>query len=203
MDGSRGLSLYLPKIVQYNVRYRIHLREHGFESLLKRLADEAPALAGENEAMESLRDWWLREKRLASYDIQCYNIKDKITVLGHEFDGLSDVVKHTAMCGREFYTGFESWTQTGNDRSAEVSVGKIYLNYPVFDSFDLRDDRTYQNYLFRRFPITSADMEDVFKTPRMANFCMVHERIPKDKLPLLYYRGDGGYMLLAAEHIVG
>ena len=78
-----------------------------------------------------------------------------------------------------------------------VHIGHFYESYPVFDSYDLADDRTYQNYIFCATPITENDMKDAFKNFHGFNFSMVHENMPEENLPILYYRGDGKYMLLA------
>lgn len=78
-----------------------------------------------------------------------------------------------------------------------VHISHFYESYPVFDSYDLGDDRIYQNYIFRPAPITEANMKDAFCTFHGFNFSMVHENISEENLPILYYRGDGKYMLLA------
>ena len=79
------------------------------------------------------------------------------------------------------------------------SQGEFYENYPIFDSYDLGDDRTYQNYIFRKNEITKQDMEIAFAVYHKGDFCIVHERIPENMLPILYYRGEGNYMLLATN----
>ena len=43
-------------------------------------------------------------------------------------------------------------------------------------------------------------MEQYFKTVSSPmDFCMVHEEIPKEFLPILYYNGDSDHVLLATE----
>ena len=66
-------------------------------------------------------------------------------------------------------------------------------------TYDSCDNRTYQNYIFRTSPIAEEDMKEALKIPLNFNFCMVHEHIPKERLPILYYSGEGEYMLLAFE----
>jgi hypothetical protein len=44
-----------------------------------RLIEEASQLKEENVLLHRLREWAAEEK-LADYDIQCYNIKDKVNV---------------------------------------------------------------------------------------------------------------------------
>ncbi|MBE6303613.1 MAG: hypothetical protein E7089_06725 [Bacteroidales bacterium] len=186
------------KIVQYNTRYRNYLRRYGVNILIIRFIIEAPQLIKETSLLNHLRKWAAKEK-LADYDIQCYNIKDKVTILGHTFNGLKDIREHVELCGREGYDGLHCWSPTEVEPYEDVHVGHFYDNYPVFDSYDLGDDRTYQNYIFRNSPIAEANMKETFCTFHGFNFCMVHENIPEDRLPILYYSGDGKYMLLATK----
>ena len=196
-DTTYSLSRYaLCEIVQYNICYRNHLRRHGVEDLIIRLIEEAPQLKEEKVLLHRLREWAAEEK-LADYDIQCYNIKDKVTILGHTFYGLKDIREHVELFGSEGYDGLHCWSPTEVEPYEDVHIGHFYENYPVFDSYDLGDDRTYQNYIFRTAPITEEDMKKSFRTFHGFNFCMVREDIPKERLPILYYKGCGKYMLLA------
>ncbi len=188
----------LCEIVQYNTCYRNHLRRHGVEDLITRLIEEAPQLKDEKVLLLHLREWAENEK-LADYDIQCYNIKDKVTILGHTFNGLSDIKRHIELVGYQGYDGLHCYSPMIADMCEDVHVGHFKENYPVFDSYDLSDDRTYQNYIFRAEPITEEVMQKAFRTNHVFNFCMVHEDIDEILLPILYYSGDGKYMLLASK----
>lgn len=188
----------LTEIVKYNVSYRDYLREYGIDSLIKMITDEIPELVDDKKALKHLREWATKEK-VAIYDIQCYNIKDKITVLGHTFDGLEDVIKHRELIGKEFLRGFDCFALHSVNVYSDIHIGELYENYPIFDSYDLGDDRTYQNYIFRKNEITKQDMETAFAVYHKGDFCIVHEQIPENMLPILYYRGEGNYMLLATN----
>ena len=188
----------LTEIVKYNIFYRDYLREHGIDSLIKKIIEEVSELSEDKKALNHLREWATKEK-VAIYDIQCYNIKDKITVLGHTFDGLEDVIKHRELIGKEFIRCFDCFSPQNINVYSDIHIGELYENYPIFDSYDLGDDRTYQNYIFRKDKISRQDMETAFAVYHKGNFCMVHEQIPINLLPLLYYNGDGNYMLLATK----
>jgi hypothetical protein len=72
------------------------------------LIDEAPQLKEEKVLLHRLREWAAEEK-LADYDIQCYNIKDKVTILGHTFNGLKDIRRHIELSGRSGCGSLHCW----------------------------------------------------------------------------------------------
>lgn len=189
----------LAEIVQYNICYRDYLREFGIKSLADRLIGESAELKDDKAALDYLYEWRQEEQHIADYDIQCYNIKDDITILGHTFHGLKDIIGHRGIIGKEFFSGFECFTPEKTEKYPDIHIGEIYQNYPIFDSYDLSDDRTYQNYIFRNKAISEEDMRVAFQIPHESNFRMVHENIPQELLPILYYSGDGKYMLLATS----
>lgn len=188
----------LTEIVKNNVFYRDYLREYGIDSLFKIIVDEVPELSEDKRALNHLREW-IAKDGIATYDIQCYNIKDKITVLDHTFDGLEDVIKHIELIGKEFMRGFDCFPPQNINVYSDIHIGELYESYPIFDSYDLGDDRTYQNYIFKKDKISRQDMETAFSVCHQGDFCMVHEQIPTSLLPILYYKGDGNYMLLATK----
>lgn len=192
-------SFTLAEIVRYNICYRDHLRQFGIKSLADRLIGESVELKDDKAALNYLYEWWQREQYVAAYDIQCYNVENEITVFDHTFHGLKDIVRHRGIIGKEFFSGFECFIPEKTDECPDIHIGEIYQNYPIFDSYDLSDDRTYQNYIFRNKAISEDDMRETFRIPYASNFCMVHENIPQEQLPILYYSGDGKYMLLATS----
>lgn len=64
----------LTEIVKYNVFYRDYLREYGIDFLIKKIIEEVPELSEDKKALNHLREWTVKEA-IATYDIQCYNIK--------------------------------------------------------------------------------------------------------------------------------
>ena len=188
----------LTEIVKCNVGYRDCLRDSGIDSLVKKITDEVPELADDTDALNHLREWATREK-VAMYDIQCYNIKDEVTILGHTFYGLDDIINHRELIGERFMQRLDCMVPKDADGYPDIHIGALCEDYPVFDSYDLGDDRSYQNYIFRKNEITKEELETVYAVYHGVNFCMVHEQIPSDLLPILYYNGDGNYMLLATN----
>jgi hypothetical protein len=189
-----------PDIIKYNVCYRDYLRDYGMEMLLKRLVKDVPELAKDEKLLQSIQKWYDKEgKTLSGYDIQCYNIRDTITVLGHEFHGLEDVMAHSSAYGRIGSSDMTLNECTPQKKALNLYISELYARYPIFDSFDVGDDRTYQNYVFTHEPVDSARMDEIFKVGHRMNYCMVHENIPDHLLPMLYYCGDGDYMILAQK----
>ena len=190
--------IYLQDIVAYTLRYRDYLRENGIDATIQLLIDEVPELKEEAKALDWLREYYTDEE-VASYDIRCYDIRDKITVLGHEFKGLKDVIAHSSMAGVNHYSDVTVYERTPRKRKNGIAVVELYEHYPVFDSYDMGDDRTYQNYFFINGDVSAEDVEKRAKLSDGVNYCMVHEDLPEEMLPVLHYNGDGDYMLLAQK----
>ena len=185
-------------IVRYNVRYRNHYRKFGFFALMALLLYDECLLVKESDSIKylsgALKNW-----KIADYDIQCYNINDEITILGQTFKGLEDIRKNVEICCRFGTKGINGFVPKENDGFNNIHVGLIYENYPTFDSFDYADNRTYQNYIFRKDSITVSDIKKCKEIWHCMNFCMLHEDIPEEMLPMLYYCGEGNYMLLTSS----
>lgn len=118
-----------------------------------------------------------------------------VTILGHTFNGLEDVIRHRAIIGKNRFMGVECFRPSEINEYTDIHIGELYESYPIFDSSDLGDDRTYQNYIFRTVSVVETDMKETYGMPHGCNFCMVHENIPVHLLPILYYKGDGDYMI--------
>lgn len=196
-----GLSVYIMDIVLYNIRFRDCLREEGIEGVIKKLFDEAPEIAYETDALDNLKEKWRgrMKERIADYDIRCLPKDDWILIEDCLFDGLNDIDSQAEICGNPRHL-FKKWyTREGYIRNpAGMHVGDIYENYPVFDSYDVGDNRCYHNYVFSRVPLTEEMMEEYCnKISSHFNNCMVHEDIPEVLLPIIYYNGDSDYVLLA------
>lgn len=198
-------SSLLADIVLYNVCYRDHLRKRGLKSLEQRLIAEAPELKDDRKALEQLRKRLEKVGPIADYDIQCHDIGHHFTIFGHTFHGLADVYEHSRRY-RDYGEALEA-------QSSGVYVEAYHESYPQFDSFDACDNRTYQNYTFREIPCSDTPKQNRFPgyfeanhyhmccsvLPKHDRFphCMVHEDIPSESLPILYYPGDGKFFLLA------
>lgn len=196
-----GLYVYIDKIVMYNIRFRDCLRTYGIEGVIKMLIDEAPAVAQDTKVLDDLRSKWTNrmKEHIADYDIQCLPKNGRICINGCRFDGLEDIEAQVEISGSPGYL-FRSWYkhEEYKQNSLGLHVGNIWRSYPKFDSSDACDGRCYNNYVFSKSSLTEEMMEDYcsrIKAP--FDSCMVHENIPADLLPILYYDGDSDCVLLA------
>ncbi len=198
--NDRDIYHTLRNIVQYNVRFRRILQNKDVGLLIFHLTNEDASL-GHRYFEKHLLDLYnyFNNNPIADYNIQCYNIKDDVTILGHTFHGLDDIVKHIEISCECKDSETYIYRPDELEEYPDIHVGCIYEHYPVFDIFDMGDRRTYQNYIFRKESITDDELTKTLKINHNFNFCMVHEEIDNDLLPILYYSGDGNYMLLATK----
>ena len=198
-----GLSYFIDNIVKYNVRFRDCLREKGIDGVIEMLAREAPEIATDTKAIDNFK--WLWQERMkehiADYDIQGMSKDSRICIEGCWFEGLKDIRSHAELCGNPKHSFLRWLVPRGyNNQSTNLHVGLIWESYPVFDSSDSSDGRTYDNYVFSNEPLTDVRMEQYCKRiPKGSNACLVHEYIPEELLPILYYNGDSNYVLLATR----
>lgn len=194
-ETENRLRYYLGNIVLFNVRYRDIFRAGGAETLYPALFKEAPALQKEKSALKSLEDALDRRGRLGDYDIQCISVNDSFCVHGRVFDGLNDVRKNVELYMRRRREPSES--KHYQHRLGDVHVLCYYEPFPIFDSSDWGEDRTYCNFFFKNWRFGVSDFRRIDEIPDDGNLNKANERLPfVNEMPLLYYPGDGDSMLL-------
>lgn len=196
-----GLSVYIDKIVMYNICFRDCLRMHGIEGVINMLIEEAPAIAQDTKALNVLRSKWKNEmnEHIADYDIQCLPKDSPMFIRGSWFKGLEDIKSYVETSGNPRHR-FARWIRREEYKRhpSVLHVGNIWESYPMFDSSDASDGRSYNNYIISCNPLVEPMMEIYCSQVSVhSNFCMVHEDIPPYLLPILYYDGDSDYVLLA------
>ena len=198
-----GLYVYIEEIVFYNVRFRDCLREKGVEGVIKMLIEEAPIIALDFKGINHLKKVWHERLKeyIADYDIQCLSKNGQICIEGYRFDGLEDIEAQAEMSGNPRHT-FSKWYARKEYKHNPIGlhIGNIWESYPVFDSYDSADDRSYNNYMISHQPFSEDLMEQYCKQIKVhSNACMVHEDIPPSLLPIIYYNGDSDWVLLASK----
>ena len=187
----------LDRFIQYNIVMRDILRQKGIEALLEDIFAIVPKDNISALTIRYITKYWT-ENPIADYDIQMYHIDDDIAILGHTFHGLKGVRQHCEMIasmGSQLYC----FPTKEHIPLENIHVGMIDKSYPKFDSYDYSDTRCYENYIFAPQPITKEQMQQYANIKQESNYCMVHEHIPAEHLPILYYVGDGPYMVLATK----
>lgn len=193
-------TFHLGDIFQYNVYYRKYCREHGIDETVELMLREAPALRGDKKAINEIYRRYDDIEQLGDYDIQCYNIQDTIELFGKKIHGLEQLHDCSEIFVGEYYSKPDVWRPEKERPSIEgLHIGQMYMSYPKFDSSDWGDDRTYQNYIIRDHPIGNVEMFRFHDLPSGSNAIRVHEHIPESMLPMVYYSGDGNYMLVATK----
>ena len=199
-----GLYVYIEEIIFYNVRFRNCIREKGVDGVIEMLIEEAPIIALDFKGINHLKRVWHErmKEHIADYDIQCLPKYSRICVEGCWFDGLEDIEAQAEMNGNPSHTFFR-WNARKEYKHNPMGlhIGNIWECYPVFDSYDSADDRSYNNYMISHQPFTEDLMEQYCKQIKVhSNACMVHEDIPRSLLPILYYNGDSDWVLLASKN---
>ncbi len=196
---SNRIGCELDRLIQYNIVLRDMLRQKGIEALLDDIFSVVPKDKVDERMIQRIIRYWT-ENPIADYDIQMYHIDDDITIMGHTFHGLKGVRQHCEMIasrGSQLYC----FPTKKHIPLENIHVGIIEKDYPKFDSYDYSDTRCYENYIFAPEPITEPLIQKYTKIGVESNYCMVHEKISVELLPILYYVGDGPYMVLATKNI--
>ena len=187
----------LDRFIQYNIVMRDILRQKGIEALLEDIFAIVPKDNISALTIRYITKYWT-ENPIADYDIQMYHIDDDITILGHTFHGLNDVRQHCEMTA-SVRSQLHCFPTKEYIPLENIHIGEIYESYPIFDSYDYSDNRCYENYIFASEPIMEELMQQYANIKPESNYCMTHEKIPTELLPVLYYVGDGPYMVLATK----
>ena len=187
----------LDRFIQYNIVMRDILRQKGIEGLLDDIFTIVPKDSISPLTIRYITKYWT-ENPIADYDIQMYHIDDDITILGHTFHGLNGVRQHCEMTA-SVRSQLHCFPTKEYIPLENIHIGEIYESYPIFDSYDYSDNRCYENYIFASEPIMEELMQQYANIKPESNYCMVHEKIPTELLPVLYYVGDGPYMVLATK----
>lgn len=128
---------------------------------------------------------WIREVGKAS----------KLEILGHEFNGLTDIKKAVESYCR---VGGDPWDTESKSKIEGIHVVCIYEPYPCFDSEDYaNENRDFSNYFFSTEPFTKEQIARLSRLPGRCNAQMVSDTMPEWALPAIYYRGEGGKLILA------
>lgn len=187
---------YFNDVVLYNVCLRDQLRKLGAQALIDELCEMVEPNVGLKRSMTYFVDSW-KGKQIADFDIQ---LVSRYEDMDFGFTTISGLQELKTLVEKSIYRKGDKISEKKTSQGL-IHVGEFWDSYPIFDSEDLGDDRTYQNYIIRNRPITDLEMRALAGVHSRYDSCKLHETTPEYLLPMVYYRGDGGFLLLAKRYI--
>ena len=183
----------------HNVVLRDAMRNFGVRKVVDNIREFAPDSKALRERMDSFIEDH-PEGSIGNFNIQLYSTEEDVEILGHVFHGLDDIIAYKEIALYERCMSKKHAYGVVPVKRGDIHVGEVWQNYPCFDSSDYATEtRSYQNYVIRKTHITSAEMQRVRDLPAEYSFNKITEEMPTDVLPLVYYSGDGGFMLVATR----
>lgn len=188
---------YLEDVILYNPCLRRILRQEGADALIEHLVATRPVSEALMRRMSGFACKW-RGMQIGDFDIQWVPISARLNFGFIKDIRLRDIQTNVeaSMLVRCFSEPEITHRTPAND---QLHVGEVWAPYPVFDSYDAGDDRTYQNFIIRPQSISDEEMRRLALVRTASNDRRVHEDTPEDLLPAVFYKGDGGFMLVAAK----
>lgn len=182
-------------LLEYNIPLRKAMRKYGVATVVKRILDIAPKDERLTDEAKSFIDKH-PDGSLGEYDIQIYSILDDIELFGTTIHGLKDLENYIDLSLYDDKDE-EKCSRKEQHKKGKIHVGYLWQPYPKFDSEDEADDRYYKNYIIRKYNIKDKELIRFKNLPYHYCASRICENMPLTMLPAIYYRGDGGYLLLA------
>lgn len=182
-------------LVRNNILLRDAYRDMGSKKFTKELVKLAHCNGGIADNMKIFNQRLAQAGGLSDYDIQVYSKDTPLTFFGVTIQGLQGLQQRVECSLNGKYGG------TPYERTPEMSdihIGRVWEGYPMFDSYDVSDNRTFDNYLIRNHPITQEEISAVAALLGPCNGNRVTEYIPANCLPLVYYEGEGESIYVAS-----
>lgn len=180
----------------HNIVLRDAIRSMGVAEVINRIKEFAPASQKLEEQFERFQNQY-SDDYIGNLDIQVYSVIEDFQVFDQTLHGLDDILAYNEISIGVKHT---SASYEKPEKRGEVHVGQLWERYPCFDLSDYAsEDRFYQNYIIRKKPIRETDMLQLKELPPFDDCRKISERIALDMLPMAYYVGTGGFMLVATQ----
>ena len=178
----------------HNVVLRDAMRNFGVKKVINQIKEFAPASEKLEELFERFQNKY-SDDCIGNLDIQVYSVTENFQIFGETLHGLDDILAYM-----EISIGINQTSASIEkpEKRGELHVGQLWERYPCFDLSDYATERRfYQNYIIRKEPIRKTEILQLKELPSFGNSKRINERIPFDMLPMVYYVGEGGFMLVA------
>lgn len=182
------------EMMLHNVVLRDAIRSFGVKEVINQIKKFAPASKKLEEQFESFQNKY-SDDYIGNLDIQVYSVIEDFQIFGQTLHGLDDILAYNEISIGSTHT---SASLEKPEKRGELHVGQLWERYPCFDLSDYATERRfYQNYIIRKEPIRKTEILQLKELPSFGNSKRINERIPFDMLPMVYYVGEGGFMLVA------
>lgn len=169
---------YFGDMMLHNIVLRDAMRCFGVKKVIEQIKEWAPASKNLENQIEDFQNKY-SDDYIGNLDIQVYSVAEDFQMFGRTLHGLNGILEQ-------------------QEKSEGLYVGQLLEHYPCFDSEDYAtENRYYQNYIIRENPITENEMQRFKELPSCYNYKKINERVALDMLPMVYYDGDGRFMLVA------
>lgn len=195
---------WLEDMLLHNINMRNAIREFGARTVVKEIMKIMPA---NQELRQELNEFAKKHRKgsIGDYDIQVRSIDEDVTFFGHTLHGLKGITSHlkaslqSGSAHKDYL--YSNATEAMPKADGKIHVGSLWHQYPCFDIFDIwNENRYYENYIIRDRQITIEDLYRLDELPGSIDDMRVTEFIPLDMLPMVYYSGEGHYMLVATQN---
>ena len=187
--------------ILHNKPLRDMLRQYGAKALVDELKLYAPDDFYLNKAMNEFVEEY-QNKKLADFDVLYHAIDEPLTFWGHSISFKSKY-KNADVILTDPYKDFKAGVHKGNQpfyigAIIMENIGCYYDDYDepgyVESTYVIRDKKLKRSELMSIY--NSQDVHGGF----INSASRLHENTNPQHLPMVYYDGRSGYMLVAVQH---
>lgn len=188
----------LRETILHNKPLRDMLRENGAEVLINELKLYAPDDYYLNKAMNEFIEEY-KNKELADFDILYYPVDEPLTYFGQSIN-FESRYKNADVVLTDPYKEFSTCT---HQKDQPCYIGAIIMETPgVYNDDYYEPGYTESTYVIRDKKLKKAELLSIYDSQDVhGNFInsasRLHENTQIKHLPMVYYDGRSGYMLVA------
>lgn len=190
----------LREIILHNKALRDMLRECGAELLIDELKLYAPDDFYLNKAMDEFVEEY-KDKKLADFDVLYHPVDEPLSFFGHAISFKSKY-KNVDVVLTDPYKEFKTSVHPEN---RQLYIGAIIKETPGFYHDDYDEPGCVEStYVIRDKKLKKSELLSIYNSQDVhGNFInsasRLHENTKTRHLPMVYYDGRSGYMLVAVQ----